>query len=97
MRSHRPVNPAPPPAPPNRAACQVPTLHGKADLTLYRQASAKVMALLAAMATAERASIDEVGAAVGEDTRATSDLGDRAVPLHWAGRGANRPGLLQSN
>ncbi|KAK2079775.1 hypothetical protein QBZ16_002170 [Prototheca wickerhamii] len=39
---------------------QVPTAHGKADLTLYRRAGARVLAVLAGPATAcERASIDE--------------------------------------
>ena len=39
---------------------QVPTAHGKADLTIYREAGAEVMAVLAAGGAAlERASIDE--------------------------------------
>jgi hypothetical protein len=38
---------------------QVPTAHGKADLTLYRSEGRKVLEVLARLAKAERASIDE--------------------------------------
>ena len=38
---------------------QVPTAHAKADLELYRDAGAKVLAILAAGGTTERASVDE--------------------------------------
>lgn len=45
---------------PDLILVQVPTAHGKADLTLYRAAGRRVLALLAACAGAcERASIDE--------------------------------------
>ncbi|KAL4434375.1 hypothetical protein ABPG75_000816 [Micractinium tetrahymenae] len=48
-----------------RAACpdiklvQVPTAHGKADLTLYRSEGKRVLDILARLAKTERASIDE--------------------------------------
>jgi len=48
-----------------RAVCpqlvlvQVPTAHSKANLEIYRQAGAEVVALLAAGGTTERASVDE--------------------------------------
>lgn len=38
---------------------QVPTAHGKADLTLYRSDGRKVLGILARLAKTERASIDE--------------------------------------
>lgn len=38
---------------------QVPTAHGKADLTLYRDAGKQVVEILSRMAICERASIDE--------------------------------------
>lgn len=38
---------------------QVPTAHGKADLTLYRQAGKRVLDVLSRRARCERASIDE--------------------------------------
>ena len=40
-------------------ATQVPVAHGKADLTIYRDAGAAVLAVLSAAAVTERASIDE--------------------------------------
>lgn len=39
---------------------QVPTAHGKADLTLYRAEGAKVLAIMARYGITERASIDEM-------------------------------------
>lgn len=39
---------------------QVPTAHGKADLTLYRAEGAKVLAIMARYGVTERASIDEM-------------------------------------
>lgn len=41
------------------SSLQVPTAHGKADLTIYRQSGAQVMAILSGLAVCERASIDE--------------------------------------
>jgi DNA polymerase eta len=38
---------------------QVPTAHGKADLTIYRDAGKQVLDILARCAVCERASIDE--------------------------------------
>jgi nucleotidyltransferase/DNA polymerase involved in DNA repair len=38
---------------------QVPTAHGKADLTVYRECGAKVVAVLGAGGPVERASVDE--------------------------------------
>lgn len=38
---------------------QVPTAHGKADLTLYRSQGKRVLDILARLAKTERASIDE--------------------------------------
>jgi impB/mucB/samB family len=38
---------------------QVPTAHGKADLTVYRDCGAKVVAVLGAGGPVERASVDE--------------------------------------
>jgi DNA polymerase eta len=37
----------------------VPTAHGKADLSLYRSEGRRVLQVLARLARAERASIDE--------------------------------------
>lgn len=37
---------------------QVPTAHGKADLTLYRSEGKKVLQILARLGIAERASIE---------------------------------------
>jgi nucleotidyltransferase/DNA polymerase involved in DNA repair len=37
----------------------VPTAHGKADLTVYRECGAKVVAVLGAGGPVERASVDE--------------------------------------
>ncbi|GAB4815654.1 hypothetical protein N2152v2_002700 [Parachlorella kessleri] len=44
---------------PDLQLVQVPTAHGKADLTLYRDAGKRVLDILARKATCERASIDE--------------------------------------
>ncbi|KAI8465336.1 MAG: hypothetical protein J3K34DRAFT_525446 [Monoraphidium minutum] len=44
---------------PELIAVQVPVAHGKADLTIYRDAGAQVLDVLASQSIAERASIDE--------------------------------------
>lgn len=38
---------------------QVPTAHGKADLTIYRESGAQVTSILSTLCVCERASIDE--------------------------------------
>lgn len=49
-------------APAAAAPTQVPTAHGKADLTLYRSEGSKVLAILARLGAAERASIGAAAA-----------------------------------
>lgn len=55
----------------------MPTAHGKADLTLYREAGAQVIGILSTLSICERASIDE----------AYIDVTDEANRRHAAGGG----------
>lgn len=49
---------------PDLVVVQVPVRHGKADLTIYRDAGAAVLEVLASQSVAERASIDEASVRV---------------------------------
>ena len=77
---------------PDLLIVQVPTSHGKAELSIYREAGAKVLAILSRVAdTTERASIDEgyldltKTSAAALKSRTWSDLVDTARGSHVGG------------
>lgn len=60
---------------------QVPTAHGKADLTIYRQAGKRVLDILARCSICERASIDECYLDLTEEAHRRLEAGAGVPPF----------------
>lgn len=80
-----------------RVLSQVPTAHGKADLTLYRSEGKRVLDILARLAKTERASIDECYLDLTEEAQRRLEACGGVPPLPciaggfvWVGRGLSR-------